>query len=92
LWIERKTPERKAFYQLAWHLGASQSDLANLLAPGKPYPFSGSRTAGITRRLPAAKLGRSLCGSVARRAPGGVRFSFYIRRTAEQRRENETSA
>src|SRR4051812_15483369 len=25
-----KNAERKAFYQLAWHLGASQSDLANL--------------------------------------------------------------
>src|SRR5580658_7645550 len=31
--VEReKNPERKAFYQLAWHLGASQSDLANLQA------------------------------------------------------------
>jgi integrase len=31
--VEReKNPERKAFYQLAWHLGASQSDLANLHA------------------------------------------------------------
>jgi integrase len=29
--VERETnPERKAFYQLAWHLGASQSDLAAL--------------------------------------------------------------
>jgi hypothetical protein len=27
-----KNPERKAFYQLAWHLGASQSDLAYLRA------------------------------------------------------------
>lgn len=27
-----KNPERKAFYQLAWHLGASQSDLAHLNA------------------------------------------------------------
>jgi len=27
-----QNPERKAFYQLAWHLGASQSDLANLQA------------------------------------------------------------
>jgi integrase len=27
-----RNPERKAFYQLAWHLGASQSDLANLQA------------------------------------------------------------
>ena len=31
--IERENnPERKAFYQLAWHLGASQSDLAHLQA------------------------------------------------------------
>jgi integrase len=31
--VEReKNPERKAFYELAWHLGASQSDLANLHA------------------------------------------------------------
>jgi integrase len=31
--VEReKNPERRAFYQLAWHLGASQSDLANLHA------------------------------------------------------------
>jgi integrase len=27
-----KNPERKAFYKLAWHLGASQSDLAGLNA------------------------------------------------------------
>jgi integrase len=27
-----KNPERKAFYQMAWHLGASQSDLAHLQA------------------------------------------------------------
>jgi integrase len=31
--VEReRNPERRAFYQLAWHLGASQSDLANLHA------------------------------------------------------------
>lgn len=31
--VEREgNPERKAFYQLAWHLGASQSDLAHLHA------------------------------------------------------------
>jgi len=31
--VEReKNPERKAFYQLAWHTGASQSDLASLEA------------------------------------------------------------
>lgn len=27
-----KNPERKAFYQLCWHLGASQGDIANLVA------------------------------------------------------------
>lgn len=27
-----QNPQRKAFYQMAWHLGASQSDLANLQA------------------------------------------------------------
>ncbi len=33
-WIvaREQNPERKAFYELAWHLGASQSDLANLQA------------------------------------------------------------
>lgn len=31
--VERESnPERKAFYQLAWHVGASQTDLANLHA------------------------------------------------------------
>ena len=31
-------PERKAFYQLAWHLGASQSDLAHLQAEDVDWP------------------------------------------------------
>lgn len=30
-----KNPERTAFYQLAWHLGASQSDLAHLASGGR---------------------------------------------------------
>jgi len=37
--VEReKNPERKAFYQLAWHLGASQSDLAHLQAEDVNWP------------------------------------------------------
>ena len=37
--VEReKNPERKAFYQLAWHLGASQSDLAHLHAEDVDWP------------------------------------------------------
>jgi len=34
--VEREqNPERRAYYQLAWHLGASQSDLASLKATGQ---------------------------------------------------------
>jgi len=37
--VEReKNPERKLFYELAWHLGASQSDLANLHAEDIDWP------------------------------------------------------
>jgi integrase len=37
--VEReKNAERKAFYQLAWHLGASQSDLAHLQAEDVDWP------------------------------------------------------
>ena len=37
--VEReKNPERKAFYQLGWHLGASQSDLAHLQAEDVDWP------------------------------------------------------
>jgi integrase len=34
-----RNPEFKAFYQLAWHLGASQSDLANLQAEDVDWPM-----------------------------------------------------
>lgn len=33
-----QNPERKAFYQLAWHIGASQSDLAHLTAENVDWP------------------------------------------------------
>ncbi|HEY0255945.1 MAG TPA: hypothetical protein VGC39_00770 [Candidatus Methylacidiphilales bacterium] len=45
--VEReKNPERKLFYELAWHLGASQSDLANLHAEDIDWP---SRTITFER-------------------------------------------
>ena len=45
--VEReRNPERKAFYELAWHLGASQSDLANLHAEDIDWP---SRTITFER-------------------------------------------
>ena len=45
--VEREgNPERKMFYELAWHLGASQSDLANLRAEHIDWP---SRTITFER-------------------------------------------
>jgi hypothetical protein len=39
--VEREqNPERKAFYQLAWHLGASQTDLALLQAENIDWDYS----------------------------------------------------
>ena len=38
--VEREhNPERKAFYKMAWHLGASQSDLASLKAEDRATEF-----------------------------------------------------
>jgi len=46
--VEReKNPERKAFYELAWHLGASQSDLANLQAEDVDWT---AKTLSFTRK------------------------------------------
>jgi hypothetical protein len=40
--VEREhNPERKAFYRLAWHLGASQSDLASLKGSGDASSLGG---------------------------------------------------
>jgi integrase len=44
--VRERNPERKAFYELAWHLGASQSDLANLHAEDIDWP---SRTITFER-------------------------------------------
>jgi len=40
-------PERKAFYQMCWHLGASQGDIANLCAEDVDWEAS---TLGYSRR------------------------------------------
>jgi integrase len=42
-----KNPERRAFYQLAWHLGASQTDLAMLTAEDVDWE---QKTIGFFRR------------------------------------------
>jgi len=46
--IEReKNPERRSFYQLCWHLGGSQSDIAHLKAEDIDWP---NRTIAYTRQ------------------------------------------
>ncbi len=40
-------PERRAYYECCWHLGGSQSDIANLVAEDVDWP---SRTIGFRRK------------------------------------------
>jgi len=60
-----KNPERKAFYQLAWHLGASQSDLANLQAEDVDWPetiisFFRMKTRWRNQQPPQIRFGREV--------------------------------
>ncbi len=63
--VEReKNPERKAFYQLAWHLGASQSDLAHLQAedvdwPNRVISFFRMKTRWRSLQPPQIRFGRT---------------------------------
>lgn len=51
--VEReKNPERRKFYELCWHLGGSQGDIANLTAedvdwPGKTIAYVRLKTGGV---------------------------------------------
>jgi integrase len=60
-----KNPERKAFYQLAWHLGASQSDLAHLQAEDVDWPariicFFRMKTRWRNQTPPQIRFGREV--------------------------------
>ena len=64
--VEReKNPERKAFYQLAWYLGASQSDLAHLQAadvdwPNRVISFFRMKTRWRSVQPPQIRFGRQV--------------------------------
>jgi len=45
--IERENPERRRFYELCWHLGGSQTDIANLKAEDIDWP---NQTIAYTRQ------------------------------------------
>lgn len=69
--VERETnPERKKFYELAWHLGASQSDLAHLQAEDIDWE---SRTITFTR-LKLRHL--AVAPAIAKRRIVSVRVDF----------------
>jgi integrase len=64
--VEReRNPERKAFYQLAWHLGASQSDLAHLQAEDVDWPariicFVRMKTRWRAQQPPQIRFGKEV--------------------------------
>ncbi len=64
--VERElNPERKAFYRLAWHLGASQMDLANLHAedvdwPARVISFFRMKTSWRGQQPPQIRFGKDV--------------------------------
>jgi integrase len=60
-----QNPERKAFYQLAWHLGASQSDLAHLQAEDMDWEtriicFVRMKLRNRSQKPPQVRVGRDV--------------------------------
>jgi len=88
--IDRENnPERKAFYELAWHLGASQTDLACLQADDIDWE---NRTIGYTRRktqsVALVRFGNEV-GAVLRTLPGTGPLFPYLRTVREADRATE---
>lgn len=82
-------PERKAFYQLAWHLGASQTDIALLEAENVDWP---QRVISYTRK----KTGESASvrfdeevEQILRSRPSTGPLFPYLRRVREADRATE---
>jgi integrase len=78
--VEReKNPERKAFYKLAWHLGASQSDLAHLQAGDVDWQtriicFGRMKTRG--RSLQQIRFGKEIEDILATLPKTGALFPY----------------
>ncbi len=67
---QEKNPDLKSFYQLAWHLGASQSDLANLRAEDVDYQtriicFVRMKTRWRGQQPPQIRFGKEVEGILA---------------------------
>ncbi len=82
-------PERQAFYQLAWHLGASQADLANLEASNVDWEqrvisFARKKTGSIA----LLRFGSDV-GAVLRGLPATGPLFPYMRRVRSGDRATE---
>lgn len=86
---QETNPERKAFYQLAWHLGASQSDVASLEATNILWENS-----VLTFRRRKSKVTALLkfsedCAAVLRSRPSEGPLFPYLRTLGESDRATE---
>ena len=80
--VARETnPERKAFYQLAWHIGASQSDLAHLQAEDVDWSsriicFVRMKTRGRGQQPPQIRFGKEVEDILATLPKSGALFAY----------------
>jgi len=92
--VEREpNPERKAFYRLAWHVGASQSDLANLHAEdvdreNRVISFFRKKTAWRGGPPPQIRFGTEVEEVLAMLPRSGPLFP-YLRSVREKDRATE---
>lgn len=81
-----KNPERKAYYQLAWHLGASQSDIAGLHASDIDWE---TRTIAYTRKktrqVAKVRIGEDVASILQTLPDQGPLFPYLITVRASDR-------
>ena len=92
--INRETnPERRALYELAWHTGGSQSDLANLHAEdidwkNRIVSYDRMKLKGRTKTPPQITIGPEL-ETVLRSLPREGHLFPYLRTVSSKDRANE---
>jgi integrase len=88
-----QNPERKAFYELAWHLGASQSDLAHLQAEDVNWQdriicFVRIKTRHRGQKPPQIRFGAEV-EKILAKLPKAGRLFPYLQRVRESDRATE---
>jgi integrase len=95
--VEReKNPERRAFYELCWHLGGSQSDVANLEAEDIDWTdsticYNRRKLASLNEtdvKPPLIKFGSS-CATILRSLPPSGPLFPNLRKVKAKDRANE---